>query len=285
MFYVRYTDGDNRWEDFACKHWVLATIDQQLLGFMAQYGNADIASLQQGRADDIIVDRAVAQRKSSSRAVLTRSDILHSLGLGCWLNDVVLDLALNLVCNARHANTIAMNSLFYGRLVGECGREPNHHRPDLRSVDTWVQPTAFLCDRIAIAVHVCCGSAQWFCQAGNHWCLAVVDLARKRLLYYDPLPASRYTSEQGEQCVGNLKHWLMKKMPVVTAGDMGWVGKCQYSESLRPIQGNSFDCGMFVVMYALCAGLGISLHKLPFGQQHMASLRQQLLAHMLSRST
>ena len=49
-----------------------------------------------------------------------------------------------------------------------------------------------------------------------------------------------------------------------------------------PIQGNTWDCGVFTILGAVCEALGIALDTLPWGQQHASAIREQLAGLLLN---
>ena len=142
----------------------------------------------------------------------------------------------------------------------------------------------WLKDKILIVVNVQCLStaeAPWQTAPGNHWVLDVVDLKHETFRYYDPLGAhnrERIHNEQMMQCVANVTMWLQSEH------DMPWLASHAQSADpeFAPVQGNTFDCGVFSTLAAACEALGIPLGTMPWGQQHATRIRTQLAVLILT---
>ena len=71
--------------------------------------------------------------------------------------------------------------------------------------------------------------------------------------------------------------WLHKEQ------DLPWLDAAKSApvETLSPVQGNGFDCGVYTILAAACEAMDIPLSNLQWGQQHAACIRTQLAALLL----
>jgi Ulp1 family protease len=71
--------------------------------------------------------------------------------------------------------------------------------------------------------------------------------------------------------------WLDKEQ------DLPWLDAARSPavETLSPVQGNGFDCGVYTILAAACEAMDIPLNTLPWGQQHAECIRTQLAALLL----
>ena len=128
------------------------------------------------------------------------------------------------------------------------------------------QVDVFQKDLLIVPIHV----------HGNHWTLAVINIQRKRLEYYDSMRGG-----EGQVLV-NLRRWLedehqeKKKAPFDTAGwpDIAW-------KRDTPEQHNGSDCGVFMTRTAdYLSRDGV----LDFTQDHMRYFRRRMVYEILTCS-
>ena len=107
---------------------------------------------------------------------------------------------------------------------------------------------------------------------GNHWCLAVFDLKKKKCSYYDSLAGSN------EQCLKLLFTYLkfehnrrLGRLMDIRA----WETKI---EKDIPLQVNRYDCGMFLCKYAECI---TRRAKMSFQQSDMTYYRQRMVYELV----
>ena len=113
----------------------------------------------------------------------------------------------------------------------------------------------------------------------NHWVLAVVDLKRKVVSYYDSLPG------RDENVVRNLIRWVIDeaKNKLNEEWDITeW--KEEYPSDI-PRQENGDDCGMFMLNYARNVASftdeDLANNAFTFHQKDMVNLRRRLVLEVL----
>ena len=117
----------------------------------------------------------------------------------------------------------------------------------------------------------------------NHWVLAVVDLKRKVVSYYDSLRG------QDEDVVRDLKRWVVDEAKNKLKEEWNiaeW--KEEYPEKI-PGQYNTYDCGMFMLSYARNIASftdeedeeELANNTFTFDQKDMVNLRRRLVLEVL----
>ncbi|WKY00578.1 hypothetical protein Q1695_014981 [Nippostrongylus brasiliensis] len=206
-------------------------------------------------------DRRQAQSEEFSEGFgikLTRKDLTTLSGLD-WLNDEVINFYLQLVCQ-RSSETkglpkaYAFNTYFYTNIVSK----------GYASVKRWTRKVdIFAHDILLVPIHL-----------SVHWCMAVVDLAEKRIDYYDSLMG------KNQKCLGALKDYLSdeckdKKKEVFDFG--GWEFKIRTD---IPRQMNGSDCGVFACKFAEFASRRAPI---VFTQEHMPYYRQRMVYELVTK--
>jgi hypothetical protein len=281
---VHYADGDKRWEDFSpggCL-WGLARVDPILDRSLNAKGRVSLNEFQHGNPSDIIVSHVLRTSKKSVTTSLTRWE-LQCLGPGAWLSGDVIELCIDVLCTMPMCRVT--KHMFYGALVQTSETRCDHGRPlYTSSLKTWFKSAQLLWTmrKLFVIVNVSCSNSTlspWKQTLGNHWVLAVIDIEHHTFRYYDPLGSDGRHDlfrEQRTQCVHNLVYWLRLEH------DMAWLQTAHVeSFAATPCQGNSFDCGIFSIMYALCEAMDVPPSTLPFGQQHAPLFRECVTAHLL----
>jgi sentrin-specific protease 1 len=144
-------------------------------------------------------------------------------------------------------------------------------------------------DKIFFPVHV----------HGNHWCLAVINLRNKRFEYYDPLlvtaqtptqhkisKVSNITTNQGGpgQVLQNLRRYVedeskeYSNLPHLDVS--GWSDYVPDGKDI-PLQGNGFDCGVFMCKFADYMSDGLDL---TFRQEDMSYFRRRMMTDLIAKS-
>lgn len=189
---------------------------------------------------------------------LTRKDLSTLSGLD-WLNDEVINFYLQLVCQRSTEvkglpKAYAFNTFFYANISSK----------GYASVKRWTRKVdIFAHDVLLVPVHL-----------SVHWCMAVVDLAEKRIDYYDSLLG------RNKKCLEDLKKYLYdeckdKKKEVFDFD--GW------EFNLRadiPRQMNGSDCGVFACKFAEFASRRAPI---VFTQEHMPYYRQRMLYELITK--
>ncbi|CAL2047899.1 unnamed protein product [Caenorhabditis brenneri] len=179
-----------------------------------------------------------------------------------WLNDNIINFYLQLIChrslqNPEYPKTFALNTYFYGNLTEK----------GYASVRRWTKKTdLFSYDLILVPVHKL-----------DHWSLAVVDLAKKKIDLFD----SKYDRDMEvlrtlkEYIVEEYEHKKMKQFDFTA-----WEFR-QITERPRQSDDNNSDCGVFLCQYAQC----ISLRKTPlFSEEDMPNLRKLMVYQILKKN-
>jgi hypothetical protein len=284
---LEFVTGEHAWHDFGPGRcfWILAAGDPMLHAVLNKRGIKRLHEFQHGNANDVLVNVSLKRAKRAF-GILTRSQCL-CLGGGDWLNDAVIEVCMAILCNT--ADCTVVKQAFYRQLVQQSPISANHTKPAYTdSLKTWFKGAAgtamWLKRKVLVVVHVRCDNAieePWETAVGNHWVLAVVDIEHQTFRYYDPLGEYGRDDiyyQQQTQCLKNLAYWLRIEH------DMPWLAQPEVVHQVhtpRPIQGNSWDCGVYTILAGLCESLSISLDSLPWGQQHATVIRQQLAALLM----
>lgn len=104
---------------------------------------------------------------------------------------------------------------------------------------------------------------------GVHWCLATVNVAEQRISYYDSL------KKRNPTCLQTIQNYLVQKSKDLIESCAHW--ELVYCDDI-PEQLNSYDCGMFVCMYARCL---VQTNPLSFSQKEMAAIRRHVVLELL----
>ncbi|VDM51647.1 unnamed protein product [Angiostrongylus costaricensis] len=189
---------------------------------------------------------------------LTRRD-LSTLSDRNWLNDQVIDFYLQLICQRSEATenlpkVYAFNTFFY----------LNISTKGYDSVRRWTRKVdIFEYDLLLVPIHL-----------EAHWCLAIVDLAMKRIDYYDSLLG------RNKKCLDCLKNYLTEEYEDKKKETFGFKG---WKFSLRrdiPRQTNGSDCGVFVCKFAEFASRRAPM---AFTQQHMPNYRRVMVYELVEK--
>ena len=105
----------------------------------------------------------------------------------------------------------------------------------------------------------------------THWCLAAVDIPNCRISYYDSLGNNNQT------CLENLERYMSKKFHNTKLSSTVW--HCVNHHDI-PMQENSSDCGVFMVMFARCLAYKKPLN---FRQENIPSIRHHIVLELLSK--
>ena len=211
-----------------------------------------------GTVDEIIV--------KGYGIVLQRRDI-WTLNSCRWLNDQVskplyfCDIYVSLIPSQiqvinfymhlimeRFGDVFVYNTFFYLKLL-------NH---GFHAVCNWHKEVDKFSKRLLIfPVHL---------EECAHWCLAVGDVAKKQVLYFDSLNKRNLT------CLKVLSNYL-QELSGETYSTM------QYKNI--PIQTNSYDCGIFTCMYARCLAENTAFC---FSQQDTPAIRRHMVLELLYKT-
>lgn len=215
---------------------------------------ADVRKYFSGNGSEILVKQFNIE--------ITRSDI-KSLGPGQWLNDEIVNFYMELLKeNAKEKNKVQchfFNSFFYTLLSVE-GSGYNYSK-----VNKWTKKIdIFKMDKLIIPVHL-----------GSHWCLASVNMKKKLIEYYDSLGG---TNSHCRKC---LRQYLADEYRSKNNRELDlsvWVDHAPGSQV--PQQENSFDCGVFMCIFAA----HVTQNKpFRFSQRDMPFFRKRILLDIMQK--
>ncbi|CAL4931077.1 unnamed protein product [Urochloa decumbens] len=185
---------------------------------------------------------------------------------GCWLNDEVINLYLELLKERekrepkRFLKCHFFNTFFYKKLA--CGKNGY----DYKSVKRWTTRKKLgyeliECDKIFVPVH-----------KDVHWCLAIINMKENTFQYLDSLGGmdhnvpsilARYIAEEVKDKsnkIINTSSWHEEIVDDI------------------PLQQNGWDCGMFMLKYIDFHSRGLNLS---FSQENMKYFRMRTAKEIL----
>jgi len=110
----------------------------------------------------------------------------------------------------------------------------------------------------------------------NHWCLAAINLRRKRFEYYDSLGGTN------NECLMALRKWLQDEHKDKKGSDMDLTEWTFHTPGDNvPQQKNGYDCGVFMCKYADFVAKD---QPLAFGQDQMQYFRKRLALDTLNKT-
>ncbi|CAN6300952.1 unnamed protein product [Urochloa humidicola] len=185
---------------------------------------------------------------------------------GCWLNDEVINLYLELLKERekrepkRFLKCHFFNTFFYKKLA--CGKNGY----DYKSVKRWTTRKKLgyeliECDKIFVPVH-----------KDVHWCLAIINMKENTFRYLDSLGGmdhnvpnilARYIAEEVKDKSNRIIDTSLWRGDIVD--DI-------------PLQQNGWDCGMFMLKYIDFHSRGLDLS---FSQEHMKYFRMRTAKEIL----
>ncbi|KAK6471211.1 sentrin-specific protease 1 isoform X1 [Huso huso] len=209
------------------------------------------SALQGGHQDEVLSE--------GFRLTITRKD-LQTLSHLNWLNDEVINFYMNLLAERSKRPGLprvhAFNTFFY----------PKVRSAGFNAVRRWTKKVdVFSMDILLVPVHL-----------GVHWCLAVVDLRKKSICYFDSMGGTN--DEACRILLQYLKQESQDKRN--TSLDLGgWQLQCRRRNEI-PQQMNGSDCGMFTCKYADY----ITKDKpITFTQKHMPYFRRRMVWEILNK--
>ncbi|XP_015690603.1 ubiquitin-like-specific protease ESD4 [Oryza brachyantha] len=175
-------------------------------------------------------------------------EIIRCLRPGCWLNDEVINLYLELLKERAERDSKKFlkchffNTFFYNKLAcGEAGY-------DYQSVRRWTARLGYgllECEKIFVPIH-----------RGVHWCLAIINMKDKTFQYLDSL--------------GCVDHGVLR----ILVDTSSWLEISDYI----PLQQNRWDCGMFMLKFIDFHSRGVGLY---FNQENMEYFRKRTAKEIL----
>ena len=191
-------------------------------------------------------------------AEITRGDI-STLRESVWLNDEVVNFYFNLIKSRSESDSNlpkvhVFNTFFYPKIMktGHAGVKRWTRKVDIFSMDV-----------ILIPVHL-----------GMHWCLAVIDLKNKQIVYYDSLKGNN------PSCIQGLKKYLADESMDKKKKPFDFTGWKDSMPKDIPEQMNGCDCGVFMSKYAEYKS---RFAKFTFTQENMPYFRKRMIYEILSK--
>ncbi|CAI5460059.1 unnamed protein product [Closterium sp. Yama58-4] len=208
-----------------------------------------------------------------SNIIVTRN-LMHCLMPGGWLNDEVINMYLELLkdrerrtqqpsSKGRMPVCHFFNTFFYARLTGTGQYLYN-------SVRRWTTPKRLGysltdCDKIIVPVH-----------QGVHWVLAVIVPGDKRLIFLDSLHGQDHT------CLENLARYYADEVRDKTGQEVDTSGWERCFPRKIPQQMNTWDCGVFMLMFAECEARAMGSHY-NFSQKDMEYFRKRIVLDLIRK--
>ncbi|XP_017071425.1 sentrin-specific protease 1 [Drosophila eugracilis] len=181
-----------------------------------------LCRLDDGSPEDVMV--------SKFNLNVHRSEI-KILVSGAWFNDIIINFYMELLTERSEKrfyqlpSVYGMNTFFMPRLL-QCG---------YNSVKRWTKKVdLFSKDLILVPVH----------NRGSHWCMAIIDMRKKTILYYDSL------LECNKRVLDALEQYL--RLESLDKHNKAFdTSKFRIEKAKNvPRQTNSDDCGVYSCMFA-----------------------------------
>ena len=197
---------------------------------------------------------------------LTRKDLL-TLSPEAWLNDEVMN-AMFYIMSARSMHerepgklptVMILNTYFFSFLAPNLKYDGQKGERMMKKLPL----NPFDYDIVLIPVHV----------TFNHWAMVAIYTTHHMIAYYDSLP------HDGKLILGVVEAFMIDeaKRRDSEHKNIGWVTQ-QSNPALVPQQQNTFDCGMFALMFADKIA---SRKMMLFSQRDMPELRRHVAATLL----
>jgi sentrin-specific protease 1 len=228
----------------------------------------EISLLQKLPKDAVaLIDTALRERDGERalngedcKVPVTRPDLETLQGVN-WLNDEIINAHLQLMAATWPDLLHTFNTFFYTKLS----------KQGYDGVARWTRNTKIFIKRlILVPIHTTA-----------HWTLVIVDNQDKSVTYYDGLGG------RNESCVRSILDYLTmegqaKNVPAKTATDY----TADYANGI-PRQKNGHDCGVFLLVYALCVVRGVLRGDgggavFPFSQKDMPYFRRRISYELLT---
>lgn len=195
------------------------------------------------------------------RVQLSVADI-QTLRPRAWLNDNVIDAYLAENSSKTESNTFAFTTHFYTRL----------EQSGYTAVAKWAKRkkiNILELDYLIVPVN----------RGNMHWCMSIVDNAKKTISFYDSLSSGR----GGDDVVRNLVEYLVKEADRLEPGQRDkhieiFNNYKVIPQADCPQQNNGFDCGVFACQTAVRVSNGSPLD---FDQKDMDIIREHMAFNLL----
>mmetsp|Transcript_34601 Transcript_34601/g.82067 ORF Transcript_34601/g.82067 Transcript_34601/m.82067 type:complete len:516 (-) Transcript_34601:165-1712(-) len=201
---------------------------------------------------------------------------------GEWLGDEVINMYLKLLQQRdtrlrslaqadgiRFPKCHFFSSFFYCKLYSDTGSY------NFSGVRRWTREARLRsmlqesrsileCDKVFVPIH-----------KPSHWCMAVIDLTKRTLCYYDSLHG------RDAKCLECLARYIEDEAKDKNGDVLDTSGWPRLFPSSIPRQRNGFDCGMFAVKFADYESRGCDFN---FSQEHMPYFRKRMVCELMRMS-
>jgi len=190
---------------------------------------------------------------------------------GIWLNDEIVNFCMSMLQerdmelvsrNPSRTPSFFFNSYFISKLLDEGG----YKYSNVKRWSTRFKINIFELSKVFFPVNI----------SNNHWTMAMVDMKKKQVCYYDSFHA------KGDKYLNGLMNYvvdegLAKHNIVVDRSEWTFIS----ANNSSPMQTNGCDCGVFSIMCAdfLSDDLPLSYH-----QSEMNTFRSKICADILRGS-
>ncbi|KAG0495718.1 hypothetical protein HPP92_000409 [Vanilla planifolia] len=200
-----------------------------------------------------------------SHITITRK-VLQCLRPGCWLNDEVINLYLELLMERERREPKKFlkchffNTFFCKKLTSGVNGY------DFSAVRRWTTQKKLgyalvECDKLFVPIH-----------KTEHWCLVVIDIKDQAFLYLDSLGGVDTSVLKFMEC------YLVEEASDKSGKVINTSSWKKGSINDLPKQKNGWDCGMFMLKYTDFYSRGLNLH---FDQEHMDYFRKRTVKEIL----
>ena len=213
---------------------------------------------------------ALLNARSSDHVVTSRFNIpirlcvLHRLKDGGWLNDEIINYYVELLKESNpsddhHHSYYFYQTYFYAKLRGSDGNFC------YENVQRWNKDVNVFCfKKIFVPLHV----------HGDHWALAVIDMANKTICYIDSLKSNDDTFRGLEI----LNMWLYREAQRVGVSES--FDNFNLVSLECPQQDNCSDCGIFLLTFMHLMHLNEDINLM---EQSLANFMRRKVALSLMR--
>lgn len=236
--------------------------------------SAELEDAEEEEEEDVVLPEITAEMESvinsslrsrdstelvtAHRIPITGKDIKTLNGLN-WLNDEVINFYMQMIVarggTEKFPKVHAFSTFFYSTY-----RDNGYAR-----IKRWTKKLdIFDHSMIFVPVHL-----------GMHWCLAVIDVEKKVISYYDSMGGNN------EQCTDLLFSYLKEEHSNKKGSPMDMTGWETRMEKEIPQQMNGSDCGMFSCKFAEYISRRV---RISFDQQDMPYFRRRMVYEIVKNT-
>lgn len=192
------------------------------------------------------------------------TEMLKCLRDGQWLNDEIMNFQINLMQernskSRKRPRVFFHNSFFYTKMMANGVYKYSN-------VSRWTKRKKidiFAMDMVIFPVHV----------HGNHWCLGVIDLFKKEVVYYDSLGG------RNPDFFTSCRRYITDEHQDKKNSSFDLTGWKDVLPKAIPHQNNGCDCGVFTLKFADYISERLPLK---FSQKDMPYFRRRILLEIIN---